>query len=202
MFTKKAHDKPSHNGHSTPHIMAEARIPRSSADGSLVRYSLDTKLRARNEFICGKGSLREISKRHGIKFMTIRSWSSDEKWLLKRTKFVAAAKARFDAAAELPAIAPPIVTPTQSAASELDAQRIMIARAIREAKSGRELRDLAMAQKLVLDSWSLVTGHPRPGTRRQSKRGSAAGPPAPFEPLEPETPSETPACGVDGQSSG
>lgn len=152
-------------------------------------YPLAVKLQARNDYIAGKGSAEVLAKKHGIKLTTFVQWCKEDKWTAKRAKYMAVAKAKFDAQMETPQT--PIIptTDTNSAASELDTQRIMIARAIREAKSGRELRDLAMAQKLVLDSWSLVTGHPRPGTRRQSKRGSsAAAAPASFEPLEPDSP--------------
>lgn len=53
----------------------------------------------------------------------------------------------------------------------------------KESTEPRDMQALAMALDRLLGSWSLLTGHPRPGTARPSKRGSA---PSSFQALEPE----------------
>lgn len=206
MFTKKASaistDSPPVNGHSNhyplPSSNSAAAVIQETTNSPLASqlstntpppkyYPLATKLKCRNDFISGKGKLPELASKYGINLMTMQSWSCADKWTRRRKQYMQRAAARFEAQGETPnddAPLPANPNDTNGRIREVEGQIQQIATAMREAKSGRELRDLAMAQKLVLDSWSLLTGHPRPGTRRQARKGGSSRQSSDFGPVD------------------
>lgn len=196
MFTRKAPAKDSPNGHA----LREVVTPKKTQ--SYFNYA--TKLAVRLDYFAGKGTLPGLASKHGVTYHAVKRWSFKEKWFKRRAEFINRKTKKFEDG-EVSAPDAPLVNsgaPSVSATiSELEIQKQKIAEMIRAARTGRELRDLMVAQKLVIDTWGYLVGYAKPGTRKQGRKGSSS--PAPgFEPLDqgiqaPDEGSNTTGSGVD-----
>src|SRR5277367_3325029 len=148
-------------------------------------YPLALKLKVRNEFVTGKGSLPQIAARHGINVYCLESWCCADKWTKRRRCFLERLIAKSDQTGELSLSNSTFNfngTDLASQITKIETHIANIDKAIDEAVSNpRELRDLMFARKLAADQWANYTGFPKPGTRRQTRKGSQAGGPAASE---------------------
>lgn len=154
-------------------------------------YPLALRLELRNLYVKGRGSLPELCRRFSIVYHTASAWSTNEKWGRMRKAWLKKQNDKFDLMADEPADSG--VLPNTG--NFVNDQRATVEIRIKEtneamarARAPRELRELAVSLKLLWDTWSLITGHPRPGTRRQSRKGQGARQPQEFVPLSDDPP--------------
>lgn len=131
------------------------------------------------DYVQGKGSVRQCAARHSVCFQTANAWSRDEKWTALRRKFAEKANATlFDFDSKIRSTTeqkqtPESAKPTTSndKLSKVEKQLETIDKMIEEVYDVKELTSLLQAKERLLDMWSLLTGFPKPGVRKTTKRG-------------------------------
>jgi transposase-like protein len=126
-------------------------------------------------YVTGQGTVAWCARKHQVNEDTAYGWSDDEDWAELRTAFDEREAQRL-VERTLPATPEPKpepiragLTPDQNQKlSQVEDQLSQIDRAIAEADQ-RSLPGLWKAKSMALDAWSLLTGFPRPGVRKQSR---------------------------------
>lgn len=163
--------------------------PKDSETATRYSYPLAVKLAVRNDYVHGQGILRIVADKHGVSFAAAQRWRKLDKWSVLRENWLKRQNAKTEEPEVITPQQPSEVSSSTSVADSIarvNGHIAKIDRAINEADSGRELRDLMMARKLAVDQWGYLTGYAKPGTRRQSRKGSSGGSPrhSDFVPLD------------------
>lgn len=136
-------------------------------------YALSTKMALKSDYIQGKGSLRDLAIKHSVAETRAYAWSKEEKWGPARKAWIDAQDRRLNAPPEPMPAQPLIVQETpQSSNSRVDEinKRIdEVTGAMADAVLPKDVQALSMALDRLYNIWSLLTGHPRPGVRKEVK---------------------------------
>lgn len=138
------------------------------------------KRAVRQCYVTGQGTVAYCARQHGVVEDTAYGWSDDEDWGELRQAFDYREQARL-IEQTLPATPKQEPDPIRAGMSQdqhqkleqVEAQLSQIDRAIAESDE-RSLPGLWKAKSMALDAWSLLTGFPRPGVRKQTKPGRNA----------------------------
>ena len=161
--------------------------------GPKPRPTLQQRRQVRAAYVKGEGSVRACAERYGVNVSTAQDWSEAEDWTsLRRTFETRAAddlrRATEPATPAEPVIQPPAATTQAGKLASVETQLQVIDRLLAECDNPDAMRKLWDAKRCALDAWALLTGFPKPGTRRQSRSGRGSiSPPVPREPDLPNT---------------
>jgi transposase-like protein len=168
-------------------------IAQQSTSGSQRRWSRPTpaiKRAVRLAYIQGEGSLSSCCLRHNISFQTARNWYELEGWKDLRASFDLKAKIATEESVKPAGLESPTnPQPAPSQNTKLDAvekQLKKIDEELDKADVG-DLPALWKAKSMALDAWALLTGFPRPGTRKAARNGRAWTPQEPISQPEPQS---------------
>lgn len=144
-------------------------------------WPLETRLLLRKEYITGKGSLPALCEKHRIPLNTAEEWQGDGEWTKHRTSWRKAHEARLTRQ-EITGEALPETT-EQREIKGLDERVNEVEKMIDEATQAfstavdaREMQAVAMTLDRLYTTWSLLTGHERPGIRKPSNRSRPQAP--------------------------
>jgi hypothetical protein len=165
-------------------------------------HSIATKRATREAYVAGEGAAHVLAERFNVPTDTVREWITDGNWRALRAE-----RDEQERLALIAPIAPPVTVipplPPQPANAMLDEVNEQLARVddmLRDSRDWKAVEALTRAKSRLFETWCVLTGHPRPGTRRvRSGRQSApvAEPVGPAPALSPATPSTTPRPQVD-----
>ncbi len=150
------------------------------------------RLKTKTDYIKGVGSVRECALKHGVKPDTAYNWSVNENWLALRTAYMKRANDRLLAQTEIAGEETyeerPKLPPASTQAGKLavvEEQLQAIDKLFSAATDPKDLVAIMKSKDLALNQWALLTGFPKPGTRRvprQSSRHVQTSDPIPAEP--------------------
>ena len=130
------------------------------------------KRAAKIAYLRGEGSIRAISERFNLAFNTVQEWTDKEDWNQLREDYEKAIVERIlnETKPATETIPDKILDNTTQAAKLAQVEEQL--RAIDEdlkLASPKDKPGLWKAKSMALDAWSLLTGFPRPGVRKQSR---------------------------------
>jgi transposase-like protein len=133
------------------------------------------KRAVRECYITGQGSVAFCARKHGVSEDTAYGWSDDDEWGDLRRAFDYREQERLTERTR-PAEPKPGPDPIRAAMSTSQQQKLdqvedqltKLDEAMGRADE-RSLPGLWKAKSMALDAWSLLTGFPRPGVRKQSR---------------------------------
>jgi hypothetical protein len=133
-----------------------------------MRHSLDTWLKARRDYVQGKGFLPDVARRYGLPVGTVQTRGKREKWSSARAVFMA--RKLVVPGLEPPAVpTPPPETPNSYVSQRLSRVRLQLARLddLIEAESDpHKLDRLASAQARLAEQERIMAGRPLPSSMR------------------------------------
>lgn len=145
------------------------------------QWPIETQLLLRKEYITGQGSLPALCEKHRIPFKTAVEWHKDGEWTKKRKQWVEQKKRNFDRQLTYPGTDSPesVSQPEQmqditpqtpvARAQRIDRLITKAEAALENALDAREMQAAAMALDRLYSTWSLLTGHERPGVRKAQR---------------------------------
>jgi hypothetical protein len=138
---------------------------------SLKQHTIEKWIGAKRHYVQGKAHLPEVASKYGIALGTLKERCCKEKWRTLRAQYV-------ERATE--AILPPVPAPQQPApqpdnspvsgeVATLKEQIKRIDRMIADCACVADLDKLASAKSKLLEQWRVLSGIPRPGSRRPGR---------------------------------
>lgn len=135
------------------------------------QHTIETWIGAKRDYVQGKGHLPEIASRYGIALGTLKERCCKEKWRTLRAQY-------FERATE--AILPPVPVPQRPAlhpdnspvSGEVATLKEQIGRIdgiIANCTCVADLDKLASAKSKLLEQWRVLSGIPKPGSRRPGR---------------------------------
>jgi len=136
------------------------------------------KRAVRDAYVQGEGRVKELSLRFGVPLQTVTEWITDDGWVALRTEYDRKQRDALLASPGARVEAPSLVVPIDPMLARIVAQLESVDAQLDEARDDwKAFEALTRAKTRLLDSWALLTGHPRPGVRRvgRERRGATAG---------------------------
>lgn len=140
-------------------------------------WPVETRIKARADYVQGRGSCRAIAVKYGVPLETVRNWLDAEDWTGLRDEYERR-QLRIALGPDIPAVVTPEVQhqPGSSGAQieRLKAQIQKIEEMMDETSDADELSKLSMAHSRLFESYCVLAGIQRPGVRKQPRRPSVS----------------------------
>ena len=133
-------------------------------------HAIDTWLKARRDYVAGKGCLPEIARRFGIPVQTVQTRAKREKWSVARSAFIARQLEAPDV--ELPPAPPPPPENPDALGLKVHRLELQLARLdnmLDSETDATKLDRLASASARLFDQWRILKNIPKPGSRRPGR---------------------------------
>jgi len=132
---------------------------------------METWIEAKRHYVQGKAHLPEIANKYGIALGTLKERCCKEKWRTLRAQYVERATEAI--LPPVPAPQPPAPQPDNSPVSgevaTLKGQIERIDGMIADCACVADLDKLASAKSKLLEQWRVLSGIPKPGSRRPGR---------------------------------
>jgi transposase-like protein len=147
--------------------VADVAAPTLPSTADALPWSPKLKRAARDAYVQGEGSATVLAQRFGVPQETVAQWITDNGWVAMRTEYD---RKQRDALLAVPGArveAPSLVVPIDPMLARIVAQLESVDAQLDEARDDwKAFEALTRAKARLLEGWALLTGHPRPGTRR------------------------------------